>query len=238
MTMFRALLLTSFALVASPAAATAQSVVQGMGQAKDGDSLSVGTTEVRLYGIDAPELGQRCKRRSESWDCGAAARNALARLVTGQTVMCWSVDVDDYGRTLARCIANGVDVNQRIVAQGHALAFRKYASDYVAAEDQAKAAKLGLWSGDFQKPEEFRRAASASSKPRASQRQPAPGKARSSDWSARAASNCNIKGNRNRKGQWIYHVPGMPYYDQTRPEEIFCTEAEALQAGYRRAIVK
>jgi hypothetical protein len=30
----------------------------------------------------------------------------------------------------------------------------------------------------------------------------------------------------------------MPRYDRTRPEEIFCTEAEARRAGYRRAIVK
>jgi hypothetical protein len=30
----------------------------------------------------------------------------------------------------------------------------------------------------------------------------------------------------------------MPYYEQTRPEEIFCTEAEARNAGYRRAIVR
>ena len=54
----------------------------------------------------------------------------------------------------------------------------------------------------------------------------------------RASGSCNIKGNRNRKGQWIYHVPGMPYYDQTRAEEVFCTEAEARAAGYRRAIVR
>jgi hypothetical protein len=47
-----------------------------------------------------------------------------------------------------------------------------------------------------------------------------------------------IKGNRNRKGQWIYHVPGMPYYEQTRAEEMFCTEAEARAAGYRRAKVR
>jgi hypothetical protein len=30
----------------------------------------------------------------------------------------------------------------------------------------------------------------------------------------------------------------MPYYDQTRAEEMFCTEAEAQAAGYRRAIVR
>jgi hypothetical protein len=49
---------------------------------------------------------------------------------------------------------------------------------------------------------------------------------------------CRIKGNRNRKGQWIYHLPGMPYYEQTRAEDMFCTEAQARAAGYRRAIVR
>ena len=36
----------------------------------------------------------------------------------------------------------------------------------------------------------------------------------------------------------VCHVPGMPRYDATRAEEVFCTEAEARAAGYRRAIVK
>ena len=43
-----------------------------------------------------------------------------------------------------------------------------------------------------------------------------------------------IKGNPGSHG-WIYHVPGMPYYVQTNAEEMFCTEAEAQAAGYRRA---
>ena len=45
---------------------------------------------------------------------------------------------------------------------------------------------------------------------------------------------CVIKGNRVSHG-WIYHLPGMPYYDRTNPEEWFCTEAQARAAGYRRA---
>ena len=52
------------------------------------------------------------------------------------------------------------------------------------------------------------------------------------------AGGCRIKGNRNGEGQRIYHVPGMPYYDATRAEEVFCTEDEARAAGYRRAIVR
>ena len=60
----------------------------------------------------------------------------------------------------------------------------------------------------------------------------------SSNWQGRAAGNCNIKGNRSRKGRRIYRPPGMPSYDASRAEEVFCTEAEARAAGYRRAIVK
>jgi hypothetical protein len=57
-------------------------------------------------------------------------------------------------------------------------------------------------------------------------------------FAAPAAAACSIMGNRNRKGQWIYYLPGMPYYAQTRAEEMFCTEAQAQSAGYRWAIVK
>ena len=32
--------------------------------------------------------------------------------------------------------------------------------------------------------------------------------ASSSGWQARATGDCNIKGTRNRKGQWIYHLLG------------------------------
>ena len=46
-----------------------------------------------------------------------------------------------------------------------------------------------------------------------------------------------IKGNRGSNG-WIYNLPGMPYYERTKAEEMFCTEAEAQAAGYRRARVK
>jgi hypothetical protein len=46
-----------------------------------------------------------------------------------------------------------------------------------------------------------------------------------------------IKGNRGQHG-WVYHLPGMPYYEQTHAEEMFCSEAQARAAGYRRARVQ
>jgi micrococcal nuclease len=44
-----------------------------------------------------------------------------------------------------------------------------------------------------------------------------------------------IKGNINSKGEKIYHVPGGQYYDITKAEELFCTEQEAVNAGYRKS---
>jgi len=54
-------------------AAQAQQAIWGLGRAKDGDSLMVGETEVRLFGVDAPEFDQTCTRAGQSWACGAVA---------------------------------------------------------------------------------------------------------------------------------------------------------------------
>jgi endonuclease YncB( thermonuclease family) len=65
------------------APASAQPTVSGLGRAKDGDSLMVGHTEVRLFGIDAPEFDQSCTKNGQPWACGSAAADQLLRLVTG-----------------------------------------------------------------------------------------------------------------------------------------------------------
>ena len=55
----------------------------------DGDSIVVGTTRVRLEGIDAPETAQTCGRKwFGSWPCGTAATEALARLIGSKPVRC------------------------------------------------------------------------------------------------------------------------------------------------------
>ena len=235
--MMRLLPLTAVAAVLfSSGSAAAQSQFGGPGSVKDGDSLMVGDREVRLFGIDAPELDQTCKRDGQDWACGAAARDLFASLVRGKSVYCSQVGTDQFQRALARCVAGSTDLNRTMVATGYAVAFRRYSADYVSAEESAKVGKRGIWSGTFAMPSDYRHASEqpVREKPKPDRKV---ARASSSDWAGRARANCDIKGNRNRKGQWIYHVPGMPYYDQTRPEEIFCSEAEAQAAGYRRAIV-
>ncbi len=44
-----------------------------------------------------------------------------------------------------------------------------------------------------------------------------------------------IKGNINKKGEKIYHIPTSKFYSQTNAEVLFKTEDEAVEAGYRKA---
>ena len=215
------------------------SVVYGFGIAADGDSLTVGQTRVRLFGIDAPEFDQLCGKGQAATACGALAAEQLRQLVTGREIRCQIVGQDQYDRLLGKCSVGAVDINRLMVSSGHATAYRRYSLDYVSAEDSAKAQRKGIWATGFQAPETYRHPSieTQTRSVREARTRPAPA-ASSRDWAGRAKANCNIKGNRSRRGEWIYHVPGMPYYEQTRAEDLFCTEAEAEAAGYRRAIVR
>ena len=201
----------------------------------DGDTLEVAGSRVRLFGIDAPEAVQKCVRNGQEWACGQASADHLSALIGGAAIQCIGSEVDTYGRLLAVCYVVGVDLNKTMVAQGWATAFRRYSDDYVSDETRARAAKLGVWSSSFMAPEDYRRAQSEAPAPA---RPHSPQTLLSAPEPQRSGSTCTIKGNRNRRGEWIYHLPSMPFYAQTRAEEMFCTEAQARAAGYRRAIVR
>ncbi len=214
----------------------AANLIEGKAEVIDGDSLRVAGTEVRLFGVDAPEYSQTCFDNGAAVPCGAMAKDALEGLIGGGVLVCVSHDSDAYGRAVARCRTSGVDVGDALVSSGWATAFRRYSDEYVAAEARARASRAGIWQWDFQSPEDFR----------ASQHVPAqqPPRARAAAPATTAPRRfekdgmCLIKGNHSRRGDWIYHLPGMPYYDDTRAEAYFCTEAQAQAAGYRRAIVR
>jgi len=215
----------------SIAAGAAAAPFHGLARAKDGDSLLVGETEVRLFGVDAPEFDQSCKRGGQNWACGSEAADRLSRLVSGKQVRCTSVGTDQHNRTLGRCSVGLTDINRTMVATGYAVAYRRYSSDYVSAEKNAKVNKRGIWAGTFEMPSAYRHDdRPITSKPVARKRLPDVVR-------ARPTGGCVIKGNQGTNG-WIYHVPGMPYYAKTRAEQVFCSEGEATAAGYRRAKVR
>lgn len=190
----------------------------------DGDTLAIGDTRIRLFGIDAPELRQSCQRSNGArWACGAWSKGQLQALVGRGAIRCVPRDTDRYGRMVGVCYANGQDVNAAMIARGAAIAYRRYAVDYVPQERTAKAARQGIWQGPHVTPASYRRASSHSAKPP----EQAPN------------SNCVVKGNISAAGK-IYHVPGQRDYANTRisarkGERWFCSAAEAIAAGWRPA---
>jgi endonuclease YncB( thermonuclease family) len=129
----------------------------------DGDTNRVAGKLVRLHGIDAPELDQTFSWRGKQVACGMMALAALEALTAGVELRCEAIERDRHGRLVAKCFSpNGIDIGRRLVSAGWALAYRQYSTDYVAAEDEARKARRGMWRGTFVKPWKWR----ASSPPR------------------------------------------------------------------------
>ncbi len=206
--------------------------VSGQARVVDGDTLEIGGTRIRLFGIDAPERLQGCQAGGELWLCGGLAKLRLQDRLSGHTVVCEERDRDRHGRIVAVCRAGGEDLNAWMVSEGWALAYRKYSEAYVDEEARAQAARVGVWRGEFVPPWDWRQG---------KRLPPAPPGPRPRQGSKEGDSGgCLIKGNISRSGERIYHVPGGYYYDQTeidpsKGERWFCSEAEARAAGWRRS---
>ena len=134
-----------------------QSLITGMATVTDGDSLRIGNTKIRLWGVDAPELRQTCTRNAVFWPCGTVAKEALTDRIKNQSLSCREEDVDRYGRTVAECFVGDESLNAWLVGNGWALAYRRYSTKFVSAENKAKGQRLGLWQGEFVEPWDWRR---------------------------------------------------------------------------------
>lgn len=194
----------------------------GQPRVLDADTLQLGGHRLRLYGIDAPEDSQRCIRPDgRAWDCGAWATRELRRMIRNRDIACTPLRRDVFGRVVARCSLEGADLNAEIVAQGLAMAFRRYSQAYVAQEAAARTARRGIWQGEVEPPWEFR----------ARTRNGRTGRLEPPD------PDCAIKGNVSANGR-IYHIPGSAHYGRTRIDTArgqrwFCSVEEAEQAGWR-----
>jgi endonuclease YncB( thermonuclease family) len=131
--------------------------ISGSVRVIDGDTLVIEGERIRLFGIDAPELGQTCEWPNKTIQCGQIAKTAMMDLVAGAKVICLEKDTDRYGRTVAVCFVDGFDIGRNMVHTGWAVTYRKYSTDYVNAESTAKKAKRGMWKGEFVLPWEWRR---------------------------------------------------------------------------------
>lgn len=196
--------------------------ITGKPRVIDGDTVEVNNERIRLHGIDAPETRQICTANGKTWACGREATFALAYEVGNHWVTCRGDQRDRYGRLIAVCYVGRYDLGERMVRQGWALAYRQYSMDYVDDETTARRDRAGMWRGEFVSPWEWRRGV------------------RLLSTKDDQSGECAIKGNISSRGDHIYHVPGGQYFERTKidpnkGERWFCTEAEAVAAGWRRS---
>ena len=124
----------------------------------DGDTIKIINKRIRLHGIDAPESKQLCKKNSKEYRCGIIATDALTKKVNKKKVRCRVQDkLDRYKRYIGVCFVKAINLNQWMVRNGYAVAYRRYSKDYIKDEEYAKKNKLGLWSGAFINPEKWRK---------------------------------------------------------------------------------
>lgn len=128
----------------------------------DGDTIEIHGRRIRLWGIDAPESDQLCRDDdSQFYRCGQKAALALAALFEAirRPVICSSTGQDRYGRTIAVCHLGspGPDIAQWLVSKGFALDWPQYSKGkYQVAQQEARQAGRGIWSGSFVEPWKYR----------------------------------------------------------------------------------
>ncbi len=204
-----------------------QPEISGLPRVVDADTIDVAGQRIRLGGIDAPEMSERCQRGDgRSWPCGQWATDQARAMLDGQRLRCVDLGARSHRRVVGRCYLDGQDVAIRLIEAGAARTCHRFAREqgqeaaYLAAEARAIEARAGIFGGPLNPLAGF-------CVPRSEPRQ------------AQAENTCNIKGNVSANGR-IYHMPGQRDYDRVsmaRPgARWFCSEEAAQAAGWRRAM--
>lgn len=194
----------------------------------DGDTIRIfydgKETTVRYLLIDTPETNHP---RLGEQPLGKEATLENRRLIeSGDVTIEFDVGdrLDDYGRLLAYLYVDGKSVQQQLLETGHArVAYifpsnTRYLEDFEDAEQLAEEQELGIWKYENYATERGFDSNAVTVKEK-TESEPDSGE-------------CDIKGNINSKGAKIYHLPGSSSYEQTNPEEWFCSEQEAHDNGF------
>ncbi len=205
----------------------------------DGDTIDVSSSEkevrIRLIGVDTPET----VHPNNPVECfGREASSYLSNLLLGKTVFLeedeTQGDVDRFGRLLRYVVlVDGRNVNKLIITEGygHEYTYRtayRYQSQFRHAEREAELNERGLWAPD----------ACPDESAQETKQNGSGGRLRAD--TAPSSTECTIKGNISSKGEKIYHTEGCKSYKRTKidpagGERYFCTEKEAVDAGWRKA---
>lgn len=194
-------------------------VIKGRAKAIDGGHLRIAKQKLRLDNIEALLPAQMCKtKRRRSWRCGQRAKSQLHRIIRRHRLTCTVTRKDDDGIKRGRCTAAGRDVAGELVRQGYAFANLGLFASFRKQEDEAREKNLGIWKGTAERPSDYRMA-------------------RWDKAAKKAPDGCPIKGRIIRRKR-LYALPWDRGYDRVRirarrGEKWFCSERDALKAGFK-----
>ena len=113
---------------------------------------------IHLYGIDAPEISQECRRRGgKAFPFGRFAASFLQELLQTQPLTCQEVARNELGGLLAKCfVLDGSQLNAVLVSGGLAYAHPDPAHECASVESEAKRNRVGLWAMECVPPWKWR----------------------------------------------------------------------------------
>lgn len=153
---FRLIFALIAALFAFSAPALATGTLTGVANVHDGDTIRIGKTSIRIWGIDAVELKQTCFADGRDIPCGEMARDALAKIIGDKSVTCIAKG-KSYKRVVGTCYVDGQDVAALMARTGMAYDYARYSKRAYAAEEKAaRIASLGVWAMEAQPPAQWR----------------------------------------------------------------------------------
>ena len=141
-------------------------IISGIAKVIDGDTIRIKNNKIRLFGIDAPEGKQQCQKPwltisfisfNKDYPCGQISTDKLKIKINNKLLICKWSNKDKYKRYIAECFKDKTNINAWMVRNGYAVAYRKYSKKFVSQEIFAKREKLGLWSGTFMMPWDYRK---------------------------------------------------------------------------------
>ncbi len=142
------------------------SEIIGIPKIIDGDTIHIKSFKIRLEGIDAPEMKQKCKKPyltlmflnfQKDYYCGQVSKRKLLKKIGNKPVKCILLGKDRYKRYLAKCLKGSTNLNRWMVRNGFAVAYRRYSKLYIVDENFAREERVGLWKGTFITPEKWRK---------------------------------------------------------------------------------
>ena len=150
--------LAAFGLCCAIAAPVHAGGISGQASVIDGDTIEIRYERIRLVTIDAPESRQTClDAQGRTWRCGQQAALALSNLIARRPVSCRSEGTDRYARILGDCTVGDISLSAWLVENGWAIPYYDRNRRHDPAVRRAEAARRGIWSGTFEKPDVWRR---------------------------------------------------------------------------------